>query len=196
MCLQDKVKSWVIITLFDILSQNKKDEALKLAKTTSIELLDEKKSIHEILQSCKIICKYLGISDTNSWIDLELNGYLGLYKTKSELYDNLPSYRKTNWSFYDVYGNVVPLPPDILEFFGKSIIYQTMSEIENNSHLVITSQYLEKFNEFITKHGMDHASKNLKIHEAHISKSELKKVIDGIKTRIQEFLDNLILILE
>jgi len=178
------------------LSQNKKDEALKLAKTTSIELLDEKKSMCEILQSCKIICKYLGISDKNTWIDLELNGYLGLYKTKAELYDNLPSYRKTNWSFYDVYGNIVPLPPDILEFFGKSIIHQPMSEIENNSHLVITSQYLEKFNEFITKHGMDHASKNLKIHEAHISKSELKKVIDGIKTRIQEFLDNLILILE
>lgn len=178
------------------MSQNKKDEALKLAKTTSIELLDEKKSIHEILQSCKIICKYLGITDTNAWIDLELNGYLGLYKTKAEFYDNLPSYRKTNWSFYDVYGNVVPLPPDILELFGKSIIYQPMSEIENNSHLVITSQYLEKFNEFITKHGMDHASKNLRIHEAHISKSELKKVIDGIKIRIQEFLDNLIPILE
>jgi len=43
---------------------------------------------------------------------------------------------------------------------------------------------------------MDHASKNLRIHEAHISKGELKKVIDGIKTRIQEFLDNLILVLE
>ena len=182
--------------MFDTLSQNKKDEALKLAKTTSVELLDEKKSMHEILQSCKIICKYLGISDKNTWIDLELNGYLGLYKTKSELYDNLPSYRKTNWSFYDVYGNIVPLPPDILELFGKSVIHQPMSEIENNSHLVITSQYLEKFNEFITKHGMDHASKNLRIHEARIPKNELKKVIDGIKTRIQEFLDNIILILE
>ena len=178
------------------MNQNKKDKTLKLAKTTSIELLDEKKSIHEILQSCKIVCKYLEISDKNTWIDLELNGYLGLYKTKAELYDNLPSYRKTNWSFYDVYGNTVPLPSDILELFGKSIIYQPMSEIENNSHLVIPNQYLEKFNEFITKHGVDHASKNLRIHEAHISKSELKKVIDGIKTRIQEFLDNLILVLE
>lgn len=178
------------------MSQNKKDEALKLAKTTSIELLDEKKSLHDILKSCKTICKYLGISDANSWIDLELNGYLGLYKTKAELYDNLPSYRKTNWAFYDVYGNVVPLPPDILELFGKSIVYQPMAEIENHSHLVITNQYLEKFNEFISKHGMDKASKNLRIHEAHISKTELKKVIDGIKIRIQEFLDNLIPILE
>jgi len=178
------------------LSQNKKDEALKLAKTVSIELLDEKKSLHEILQSCKTICKYLGISDKNTWIDLELNGYLGLYKTKDEFYDNLPSYRKTNWLFYDVYGSAVPLPPDILELFGKSIIYQPISEIENNGHLIITSQYLEKFNEFITKHGMDHASKNLRIHEARITNNELKKVIDGIKTRIQEFLDNLILVLE
>ena len=177
------------------MNQNK-DEALKLAKTTSIELLDEKKSLNEILQECKIICKHLGISDKNTWIDLELNGYLGLYKTSAELYDNLPSYRKTSWSFYDVYGSAVSLPPDILVLFGKSIIYQPMSEIENSNHLIITSQYLEKFNEFITKHGMDHASKNLRIHEARISKNELKKVIDGIKTRIQEFLDNLILVLE
>ena len=178
------------------MSQNKKDEALKLAKTTSIELLDEKKSLHEILQSCKTICKYLGISDKNIWIELELNGYLGLYKTRDELYDNLPKYRKTNWLFYDIYGNPVPLPPDILELFGKSIIYQPMSEIVNNNHLIIPSQYFEKFNEFITKHGMDHASKNMRIHEAHITKNELKKVIDGIKIRIQEFLDNLILVLE
>jgi len=178
------------------LSQNKKDEALKLAKTTSIELLDEKKSLYDILQSCKTICKYLGISDKNTWIDLELHGYLGLYKTKDEFYNNLPSYRKTNWSFYDVYGSALPLPPDILELFGKSIIYQPISEIENNSHLIITGQYLEKFNEFITKHGMDRASKNLRIHEARIPNNELKKVIDGIKTRIQEFLDNLILVLE
>jgi hypothetical protein len=178
------------------LSQNKKEEALKLAKTISVELLDEKKSLHEILQSCKTICKYLGISDKNTWIDLELNGYLGLYKTKDDLYDNLPSYRKTNWSFYDVYGSAVPLPPDISELFGKSVIYQSIYEIENNSHLIITSQYLEKFNEFITKHGMDHASKNLRIHEARISDNELNKVIGGIKSRIQEFLDNLILVLE
>jgi len=178
------------------LSNNKKEDALKLAKTTSVELLEEKKSLHEILQSCKTICKYLGISDKNAWIDLELNGYLVGYKTRDQLYDNLPSYRKTNWSFYDVYGNIAPLPQDILELFGKSVIYQSISEIENNNHLIIDGQYLEKFNEFITKHGMDHASKNLKIHEAHIPNNELKKVIDGIKTRIQEFLDSLILILE
>ena len=178
------------------MNQNNKNEALKLAKTISIELLDEKKSLHEILQSCKTICRYLEISDKNTWIDLELNGYLGLYKTKSDLYDNLPSYRKTSWSFYDVYGSLVPLPPDILDLFGKSVIYQPISEIENNGHLVISSPYPEKFNEFITKHGMDHASKNLRIHEAHIPSNELKKVIDGIKTRTQEFLDNLILVLE
>jgi len=178
------------------LSQNKKDEALKLAKTVSIELLEEKKSLHEILQSCKTVCKYLGISDKNTWIDLELNGYLGVYRTKDDLYDNLPPYRKTGWSFYDVYGSVVQLPPDILELFGKSVIYQPVSEIENNSHLIIPNQYLEKFNEFITKHGMDQVSKSLRVHEAHIPNNELKKVIDGIKTRTQEFLDNLILVLE
>jgi len=175
---------------------NKKDEALKLAKTISIELLEEKRSLHEILQSCKSICKYLAISDKNTWIDLELNGYHLGFKTREELYDTLPSYRKTSWLFYDVYGNIVPLPHDILELFGKSVIYHPVSEIENNTHLTIGSQYFEKFNEFIAKHGMDHASKNLRIHEARIPNNELKNVIGGIKTRIQEFLDNLILVLE
>ncbi len=178
------------------MSNDKKNEALKLAKTLSVDLLEEKKSLHEILQSCKDICKHLGIADRNSWIDLELNGYNIKYKNRDDLYNNLPSYRKTNWSFYDVYGNVMPFPQDILELFGKSVVYHPVSEIENKPSITIESSYLERFNEFIAKHGMDHSSKSLRIHEAQISNNELKKVINGIKTRIQEFLDNLILILE
>jgi AbiTii-like protein len=178
------------------LSNNKKDEALKLAKTISVDLLEEKKSLNEILQSCRTICKFLGIGDKNSWIDLELNGYNIKYKNRGELYDNLPSYRKTNWLFYDVYGNIISFPQDIFELFGKSAIYQPVSELETKNSITIGNQYLEKFNEFIANHGMDHSSKNLRIHEAHIPNNELKKVMDGLKTRIQEFLDNLILVLE
>lgn len=178
------------------MSNNKKDEALKLAKTTSIDLLEEKKSLKEILQSCRIICKYLGVADKNSWIDLELNGYNLQYKNRDELYDHLPSYRKTSWLFYDVYGNKMLFPQDILELFGKSVIYQPISEIETKTSITIENQYLEKFNKFIANHGMDHSSKNLRIHEAHIQNDELKKVTDGLRIRIQEFLDNLILVLE
>lgn len=173
-----------------------KKEILKLAKITSVELLEEKKSLYDILLSCKMICKQLGINDKNMWIDLELNGYLDKYKTREELYDNLPSYRKTAWKFYDLYGKLISLPANILDLFGKSTIYQPISEIENSRYLTIGSPLLDKFNSFIAEHGIDYASKNLRIHEGRIPNSELVKVIDEIKNRIHEFLDNLILILE
>ncbi len=178
------------------MNTRKKEDVLKLAKVTSVELLEEKKSLHEILLSCKTICKYLGVIEKNSWIDLELNGYLGKYKTQEDLQNNLPSYRRTNWSFYDLYGNLVPLPHDILELFGKSVIYQPVSEIENSKHIIIKGQLLQRFNQFITKHGVGYASKKMTIHEGRIPNSDLRKVLEGIKNRTHEFLDNLISILE
>ena len=44
---------------------DKKEEALKLAKITSVDILEEKKSLHDILLACKTICKYLGIIEKN-----------------------------------------------------------------------------------------------------------------------------------
>ena len=178
------------------LNSSKKEEILQIAKNTSVDLLDEKKSIHDILLVCKNICKTLEISDKNTWLDLEINGYLVKYKTKDELYQNLPFYRKTSWQFYDLYGNPISLPPDIIDLFGKSVVYHPVHELENKDHLIIGSQFLDKFNNFINDHGMDYASKNVRIHEARITKIEISQVIDGIKTRIQELLDTIISILE
>ena len=175
---------------------DKKEEALKLAKITSVDILEEKKSLHDILLVCKTICKYLGIIEKNEWIDLELNGYLTKYKTRDQLDHNLPPYRKTMWMFYDLYGNKVSLPTDIVELFGDSLIYQSIREIETSNSLTIGSPFLDKFNEFIAKYGIDYASKNLKIHEARIQNGEIRKILDGVKNRIHELLDNLILILE
>lgn len=174
----------------------KKEEALELAKSTSVDILDEKKSLHDILLLCKTICKYLDIAEKNEWIDLELNGYLTKYKTRDQLYHNLPSYRKTSWIFYDLYGNEISLPTDILDIFGESSIYQPIQEIETSNSITIRSPLIDKFNEFIAKHGIDYASKNVKIHEARIQNDEIRKILDGVKNRIHEFLDNLILILE
>ncbi|MDE1830631.1 MAG: hypothetical protein KGI25_09945, partial [Thaumarchaeota archaeon] len=132
---------------------------MRIAESTSVDLLEEKKSLYEVLTTCKNIAKNLNISDENSWIDLELNGYLVKYKTRDQLYDSLPDYRKTNWKFYDLYGNMVNLPPDIVDLFGKSAVYHSIKDLENSSQIVIGSQFLEKFNKFISDHGMDYASK-------------------------------------
>jgi len=178
------------------LNNESKETVLQLAKTTSIELLEETKSLHDILIICKNICKLLQISDKNPWIDLELNGYLVKYKTRDELYENLPYYRKTSWKFYDLYGNVITLAPDIMDLFGKSIIYHPIHELESKDQLTIGNQFLEKFNKFISEHGMDYASKSVRIQEARISKEEITQVLEGLKNKTQEFLDTMISLLE
>jgi hypothetical protein len=173
-----------------------KKEILRLAESASVDLLEEKKSLHDVLLTCKSIAKSLQIYDKNSWIDLELNGYAVKYKTREQLCDNLPGYRKTGWKFYDLYGNSVSLPADIMDLFGKSTVYHSVKELENSGQVVIESQFLEKFNKFIAEHGMDYASKNLRVHEAKISKNEINQVLGGIKNKAQEFLDSIITILE
>ncbi|MGI0088264.1 MAG: hypothetical protein ACREBI_09965 [Nitrosotalea sp.] len=178
------------------MSNVEKGDLLRLAESTSVDLLEEKKPLHDILLTCKNIAKLLRVSDGNSWIDLELNGYLVKYKTRDQLYDSLPDYRKTSWKFYDLYGNAVSLPPDMMDLFGKSTVYHTIKELENSSQIVIGSHLLEKFNKFISEHGTDYASKNVRIHEAKISKNEINQVLSGVKNKAQEFLDNIIAILE
>lgn len=173
-----------------------KEDILQLAKSASVDLLEEKKSLHDILLTCKNIAKTLQISDENQWIDLELNGYLVKYKTRDDLCDNLPEYRKTVWKFYDLYGNVISLSPEIMHLFGKSTVYHSIKELENSNQVIIGSQLLEKFNKFISEHGMDYASKNVRIHEAKISKNEINHVLNGVKHKAQEFLDIVISLLE
>jgi hypothetical protein len=174
----------------------KRKEVLELAKATSVELLEEKKSLHDILITCRSISKSLQISDRNTWIELEINGYLVKYKTLDELYDNLPSYRKTSWKFFDIYGNAVSLPPDIMNLFGKSVVYHSIKELESKSEIIIGNQFLEKFNKFIGEHGMDYASKSVRINEAKISKKEIIQILEGIESRTQEFLDTIITLFE
>ena len=178
------------------LDSSKKEQALKIAKNASIELLESTRPLHDILETCKSICKLVGISDENTWLDLEINGYLIKYKTRDELYQNLPSYRKTSCKYYDLYGNLISLPPSMVDIFGKSTVYHPIKELESNNQIIVEAQFLEKFNKFISEHGIDQASKSLRIHEARISKDEIKHVLEGVKKRIQELLDMIISLLE
>jgi hypothetical protein len=177
-------------------NNTEKGDLLRLAESVSVDLLEEKKSLHDILLSCKQISKTLRVSDENFWIELELNGYLVRYKTRDQLYDNLPNYRKTDWRFHDLYGNMISLPPDITDLFGKSIVYHSVLDLENSNQIIIGNQFFEKFNKFIADHGMDYVSKTVRIHEARVSKNEINQVLTGLKLRIQEFLDVVISILE
>ena len=84
----------------------------------------------------------------------------------------------------------------MMDLFGKSSIHHPMKELENKDQIMVEAQFLDKFNKFISEHGMDQASKSLRIHEARISKDEIKHVLEGVKKRIQELLDMIISLLE
>jgi AbiTii-like protein len=176
--------------------KSNKENALELAKRTSVELLEETKSLQEALENCKVIAKLVEISKENEWLALEINGYLIKYKTRDELYQNLPSYRRTSWKFYDLYGNAINLPRDMIDLFGKSIVYHSIQELESKRQITIDGKFLDNFNKFILEHGIDQISKSLKINEARISVDEINHVLEGIKKRIQEFLDVIIALLD
>ncbi len=179
-----------------VLNSGKKEQILQMAKNVSVELLEDTRSLHDILETCKDACKMIGISDETMWLDLEINGYLVRYKTRDELYQNLPSYRRTAWKFYDLYGNLINLPPTMMDLFGKSTVYHPVKELENQGSIIVESKFMDGFNKFIAEHGMDQVSKSLRIHEARISKDEIKHVLEGIKKKIQELLDVIISLLE
>ena len=177
------------------MDKDKKEEVLKIAKFTSVELLESARPLHGILDTCKSICKMAGISDENSWIDLEINGYAVKYKNRDDLCLHLPSYRKTGWKFYDLYGNLIPLHPVAEALFGQSTIYHPIKELESGKPIVVEAKFLEKFNNFRSKFGLDEISK-VSIHEGRIPPEELRHVLDGVKNRIQELLDIIISLLE
>ena len=178
------------------MDSTKKEQALKMAKIATIELLESTRPLYVILETCKNICKLAGVSDQTTWIDLEINGYLVKYKNREDLLQNLPAYRKSGCKYYDLYGKLISLTPSMIEIFGSSTVYHPIKELENNDKVVVEAKYLEPFNKFMSEHGMDQASKNLRIHEARISKEEIQHVLRGVKKRIQELLDMIISLLE
>ena len=167
-----------------------------MAKIATIELLESTRPLHAILETCKNICKLAEISDQTAWLDLEINGYLVKYKNREDLLQNLPSYRKTGCRYYDLYGNLVSLRPSMLDIFGSATVYHPIKELENNEKVIVDAKLLEKFNKFLSEHGMDQTSKNLRIHEARIAKDDIKHVLEGVKNRVQELLDMIISLLE
>lgn len=177
------------------MDKNNKEQVLKIAKFTSVELLESARPLHNILETCKSICKMAGISDENSWIDLEINGYAVKYKNRDDLCQNLPAYRKTGWKFYDLYGNLIPIHPAAESLFGQSTIYHPIKELEGGKPIVVEAKYLEKFNNFRSKFGLDEISK-VSIHEGRIPSEEIQHVLEGVKNRIQELLDVVITLLE
>jgi len=179
----------------------KSNEALKLAKIIRNDLYEEKKSLASMLTGCKTICRYLGISSKNEWIDDEVKGYFDKYATVGELLQKIPDYRKGKIIFYIDNSKVSPLPYEELKQFAEHAIGEPVAELENyaDNYTLVGSPVIDLLNRHIFEHIVNKDPilfNQIKVRKAELPFMQIKKALDGIKTRISEFLDGVILELE
>lgn len=180
--------------------KSKLNDALELAKNTRKRLSEESRSLPTILQECKTICRYLGISDKHQWIDFEINGYpTEKLKTLKEELEQIPDYRQVYQVFYDVYGKQVIMDNTFNMTLGKIPLSNPIAEIaayEKNGMVIASSPLIDYLNskEFHKKFSIPESAPS--IHHSKVSTSNIAKIISGVKSQIYEFLDNVILELE
>lgn len=180
--------------------KSKRDESLELAKIVRRDLYEGQKPVSSLLRECKTICKYLGISDQNEWISLELNGYYDKYQTVGELLENIPKYRVGKLVFYTASGRPCPLPFNILEVFAKQPIGEPISELEVNEVLnLVGASIIDELNKYIWNKVVkndDYEFQRVGVVRGVISNNAIKGVIEGVKNKITDFVDDIILDLE
>ncbi len=179
--------------------KSKRSEALEFAKALRNDLYQSNKPLSVLLLQCRTICKYLDRMAENEWIELELDGYYGKYNTNEIFIENVPSYRKVYPIFYSIYGKPIPLPYALIEPFSKYMaLGSPIAQIENSEVLSMTSgSMLDELNKFLNKQyeksGM--RERNVILY-AQYADNHLRTVVAGLKKRIADFVDEIILELE
>lgn len=142
------------------MSSSRNDEALKIAKEVQEELFKEEKSLNALLLRCKTICRYLGISEENKWINDELDGYREKWKTRGEELENIPTYRKGKLIFYTGTNTISTLSYEEIKGFADQPITYSISEVEEfKEHYIVTgSATIDLLNEYIFKHVVNQNS--------------------------------------
>ncbi|SMH71666.1 AbiTii domain-containing protein [Candidatus Nitrosotalea okcheonensis] len=178
-------------------ASSKSNQALKNAKKLREDLRSESIIMGDLLRECKTICRYLGISENNQWIDWEMNGYQGLFKTKGEAREKLPKYRLASMIFYNPFNRQLQLPHYINEIFGIAELEQPIAELEplkKNGMMIHSSATLDELNKMLREKGSLNEDSFVSI--ASVPNNYIDRVINGVKNRIHEFLDEIILELE
>jgi len=121
------------------------------------------------------------------WIKLELFGYGDKYKTIGELREGVPEYRRVELMYKDVYGRPILTQPgqDFIIDYGLGL---SIGQIEDSTHhglsLVggITDYVREKF--------------KIPVLSASISDIAIKGIVESVRNKALEFVNNIILELE
>lgn len=169
-----------------------------MAKTARQDLFEEKKSITNLLLQCKTVCRYLGISDENQWIDLELDSYYDdTHLTVAQIREYVPSYRLATLIYFDTQNQPLLLPYNVMQAFSLQGVRLSISELESDKLKDLTimgSGVIDGLNRFLKDNGT--GSYIPEVYKAVLSSNQIKKIIIGVRKRIGEFIDKIILELE
>ena len=160
-----------------------REKILKLAYETRNEALKADSSVSSLLRKCYTICHML--KRDVEWIKLELFGY-EKWKTRGELWDHVPSYRRVHLLYRDIYGNPVFVPSK-LSFLTKHAVAESIGQVESSIEGMyiaggITDYVREKF--------------EVPVVSAMISPVALKGIVESVRNRALELVNNIILELE
>lgn len=183
------------------MSSSRSDKALKIAKEVQDEFFKGEKSLNDLLLRCKTICRYLGVSEENKWIDDELEGYAGKWKTHGEELKNFPSYRQGKLIFYTGTNTISTLSYKETKNFAEHPIAYSISEVEEfKEHYIVTgSATIDLLNEYIFKYVVNEnpiAFEQFRIKKAELPSAAIRRIIGTVKKMIGQFVDETILELE
>ena len=161
-----------------------REQVIKLAHDVRFDALTfTYTNVSSLLRKCLTICQML--KREVEWIKLELYGY-GQSKTYGELKGIVPSYRRVRLLFKDIYGQPIFLTPE-LSFLADYPLELSISQIEENKYgLHIAGGLTDRIRAEFKK----------PIGSATISAVQLTRIIDSVRTRALEFVNNIILELE
>lgn len=160
-----------------------RDQIIKLAYEARNEAFKPDSSVSSLLRRCYTICQML--KREVEWIKLELFGY-DKWKTMGELREHVPSYRRVRLLYKDFYGNPVFLPSK-LSSITKHAVAESIAQIEGSEKgMYIGGGNIDKIREVLKR----------PIGSAMIGNVQLKGIVESVRNRALEFVNNVILELE
>lgn len=179
--------------------RSKRTEALDLAKSVRTDLYSGSKPLSLLLLQCRTICKYLDRMEANEWIDLELNGYYTKWDKIDAFIKNIPEYRKVNPVLFDDRGRPLQVPYEVVEPFTKRMaLGEPIAQLENTKVFSLTGGALmDALNAYLNKllEENGYSQRNI-VYYAQFAENHLRSVVSGLRNKIADFIDEIILELE
>lgn len=170
------------------MSLSRRERALELALETQREILSDTINGSSVLRRCLTICQILDEVKKDSWINLELNGYPEHDVSLGELEKTIPNYRKIRLMYYDTYNQPIFIGnKELAEILQSYPLTNSIGELEANINgLQLYGAHADLIRE---KFGVP-------AKYALVSPVYIRRIIDSVKNRALEFINQTAIRLE